>query len=274
MAMTWKGSRAASADTVGGALSDPYGLCDKVILVTGGASGIGAAAVEIAAASGAMVCVADLDLVGAEETALRVDRHARNVIAHRVDVSDAASVAELVDAVVRHFGRLDGAFNNAGIGLGAVKAAGLKVDEVSEVAWRRMLDINLTGVWLCMRAELRAMLSGGAIVNTASIAGLSAMPTSAPYVAAKHGVIGLTKAAAIDYGASGIRINAVCPGYTDTPLIGHVGDERRRDLVARKPLGRFAQPEEIARQAIWLLSDHSSFVTGSAFAVDGGYSAT
>lgn len=251
---------------------DSYGLKGKVLLVTGGASGIGAAAVELAGSCGAKVCVADLDLGHAEATASEAGA-AGHVVAHQVDVSDGASVAKLIAFVLSRFGRLDGAFNNAGIGLGAVGAAGLKVDQVEEDAWRRMLDVNLTGVWLCMRAELGMMSSGAAIVNTASIAGLSAMPNAAPYVAAKHGVIGLTKAAAVDYGPAGIRVNAICPGYTDTPLIGHVDDARRHDLAMRKPLRRFARPHEIARQALWLLSDHSSYVTGSAFAVDGGYSA-
>ncbi|PXW50923.1 NAD(P)-dependent dehydrogenase (short-subunit alcohol dehydrogenase family) [Chelatococcus asaccharovorans] len=255
-------------------MKDIFGVEGKVLLVTGGASGIGAAAVKIAAASGAKVCVADVDLQAAEELARQVDPEGRNILSCQVDVSDDRSVTAMMAALVERFGRLDGAFNNAGIGLGAVESAGRKAAEVREEAWRRMLDVNLTGVWLCMKAELRTMRSGAAIVNASSIAGLSAMPMSAPYVAAKHGVVGLTKAAAIDYGPAGIRINAICPGYTDTPLIGHVGKERRSDLAARKPLGRFGQPDEIARQAIWLLSDNSSYVTGAAFTVDGGYSAT
>lgn len=254
-------------------MPDALGIAGKVLLVTGGASGIGAAAVRFAATSGAKVCVADLDLARAEALARETDPRGEEIIACQVDVANATSVNEMVAAVVRRFGRLDGAFNNAGIGLGAVNSAGLKAAEVNEAAWRRILNINLTGVWLCMKAELPAMVRGASIVNSASIAGLSAMPSAAPYVAAKHGVVGLTKAAAIDYGPLGIRVNAICPGYTDTPLIGHVSDERRLDLAARKPLGRFALPEEIARQAIWLLSDNSSFVTGAAFAVDGGYSA-
>lgn len=244
-------------------------LAGKAILVTGAASGIGRAAALLFAREGARVACADL------ADASEVAREAGGV-AIRADVSDASSVAAMVEAAVAAFGRLDGAFNNAGVASDGVAAGGERLADVTDGQWARLVAVNLTGVFLCLRAEIRRMRGsgGGAIVNTASIAGLVAIPGASAYVAAKHGVVGLTRAAAWDHAADNIRVNAVCPGYVDTPL-AHRGIERRREaILARNPMRRLGTPDEVAEAACWLLGDRAGYVTGMALGVDGGHTAS
>src|SRR5690606_8211595 len=187
------------------------------------------------------------------------------------DVSDDEQVAAAVATAVSTFGGVDVAFNNAGLG-----GAPTPAHEVERAAWDQMLAVNLTGVWLCMRHEIPEMLrrGGGSIINCASVAGLVGFGGIAPYVAAKHGVVGLSKAAALDYAAQGIRVNAVCPGVIDTDMVQRFvaeSPEAESALVAGEPVGRMGRPEEVADAVLWLASERSSFVTGQAIAVDGGY---
>jgi NAD(P)-dependent dehydrogenase (short-subunit alcohol dehydrogenase family) len=179
----------------------------------------------------------------------------------------------MVDGAVAAFGRIDCAFNNAGIAAYQVGAGGKNTADWSEEGFDRMIAVNLKGVWLCMRAELRRMVpqGGGVIVNTASIAGLIGLPTSSGYVASKHGVIGLTKSAAIEYGAKGVRVNAVCPGFIETDMTREVMSRRGPELMALVPFHRMGKAEEIAEIVCWLCSDRASYVTGVAYNVDGGY---
>jgi NAD(P)-dependent dehydrogenase (short-subunit alcohol dehydrogenase family) len=184
------------------------------------------------------------------------------------DVADFGDVTGAVAEIVRLFGRLDGAFNNAGIAPPAVDTA-----ELSPESWQGALDVNLTGVWHCMRAELGVMQAGAAIVNTSSVAGMVGLPGSAAYSATKHGVVGLTRSVAAEYGPRGIRVNAIAPGLTRTKMVETLianGDMDPDAVTAHSPLRRMAEPKEIAEAALWLLSDRSSFVTGHVLAVDGG----
>lgn len=248
-------------------------LDGKVALVTGAGSGIGQAAALLMASEGArVVCV---DLAGATDTARAVTEAGGVAIAVRADVTQEAEVEAAVDAAIRTWGRLDCAFNNAGISPAVAGAAGLRVADIPNAAWHQLIAVNLTGVWNCMKAELRVMekSGGGAIVNTASIAGLTGLPGAGAYVAAKHGVVGLTKAAALDYAKQGIRVNAVCPGFIDTPMIAEVRSRRGDAIVARVPAGRFGLPGEIAELAVWLCSDRAAYMNGAAIGADGGYTA-
>jgi NAD(P)-dependent dehydrogenase (short-subunit alcohol dehydrogenase family) len=248
-------------------------LFGKTIIITGASSGIGRASAQNFAAAGANVVVADRDEPGGAETVKLVVENGG--IAHFVatDVANEDSVAALVDAAVAKYGKLDGAFNNAGIA-GAAK----RVHETSLAEWQHTLSINLTGIFLCMKYEITAMLKtgGGSIVNTSSGLGVVGMPSVAGYIAAKHGVIGLTKSAGIDYGLLGIRVNAILPGLTLTPSVTNLLNEpayaeQYEAIRARHPIGRPAQPDEIAEGAKWLLSDASSYVTAASLPVDGGY---
>ena len=245
----------------------------KTALVTGGGSGIGRAASLAYAKDGARVVVADVNVEGGEETVQLIKETGGEAILVHADVSKPEDTQTMVAQAVEPFGSLDCAFNNAGIGGG--KERHLTADYLED-DWDRVMSINLKGVWLCMKAEIPQMLKQGkgAIVNTASIAGLVGLSGTVAYVAAKHGVTGLTKAAAMEYAKSGIRVNAVCPGYIQTPLVQGIFDEidgYRERVASRHPMDRLGEPEEIAQAVLWLSSDSASFVTGHNMAVDGGY---
>lgn len=248
-------------------------LDGKTALVTGGGSGIGRAASLAYAKDGARVVVADVNVEGGEETVQLIKEAGGEAILVHADVSKPADTEAMVAQAVEAFGSLDCAFNNAGIGGGRERHL---TGDYLEDDWDRVMSINLKGVWLCMKAEIPQMLKQGkgAIVNTASVAGLVGLSGSVAYVAAKHGVTGLTKAAAMEYAKSGIRVNAVCPGYIQTPLVQGIFDriEGYEERVAsRHPMDRLGQPDEIAQAVLWLSSDAASFVTGHNMVVDGGY---
>jgi NAD(P)-dependent dehydrogenase (short-subunit alcohol dehydrogenase family) len=243
-------------------------LKGRVALVTGGSSGIGRATAFKFAAEGAKVVVADVNVKGGEETVRLIKEAGGTAIFVKTDVARADEVEALVSKAVAVYGRLDCAFNNAGISIEG------RAHEVSEEEWDRLMGVNLKGVWLCMKHELIQMLEQGhgAIVNTSSIWGLVGATGETPYVASKHGVSGLTKAAALDYAPEGIRVNEVCPGYIETPMTaGTLSDPAARDrIIARQPFGRVGGPEEVAEAVVWLCSDAASFVTGHSMVVDGG----
>jgi NAD(P)-dependent dehydrogenase (short-subunit alcohol dehydrogenase family) len=252
------------------------GLLDgKAALITGAGGGIGRAASLAFAREGARVAVADIVAAAAQETVARINAAGGQAIALTGEVASDAAVKAMVAAAVAAYGRLDCAFNNAGIAGWHVEASGQKTAEWSEAAFDRMIAVNLKGVWLCMKHEIPQMLAqgGGAIVNTASIAGLAGLPTSSAYVAAKHGVVGLTKTAAVEYAEAGIRVNAVCPGYIRTPMTAPTMAHRAEAILAQTPARRMGNPEEIAEMVVWLASDRASYVTGAAYNVDGGWMA-
>jgi NAD(P)-dependent dehydrogenase (short-subunit alcohol dehydrogenase family) len=250
-------------------------LQGKVALVTGGGNGIGREAALAFAREGASVAVADLEKESASATVDLVNKAGGQAIALSGDVTNSDQVKAMVDGTLSAFGKLDCAFNNAGIAGYQVNAFGQLTHEWSEESFDRMIGVNLKGVWLSMKHELTAMLAsgGGAIVNTASIAGLVGLRTSSVYVAAKHGVIGLTKTAALEYGRKGIRVNAVCPGYIATRMTAAVREDRGEAIIQATALGRFGEPREIAEAVVWLCSDRASYVNGAAYEVDGGYTA-
>lgn len=245
----------------------------KSALISGGARGIGRATAVLFAKEGARVAVADFSEAGAKETVELINNAGGQAIAIKVEISNAADVNAMVARTVDAFGRLDCAFNNAGISGYNVNAGGLKTAEWSEESFDRMIAVNLKGVWLAMRAEIEVMLKqgSGAIVNTASIAGLVGLPTSSAYVAAKHGVVGLTKTAAIEYATQNIRVNAVCPGYIETDMTRDVMKRRGEDILRATAARRMGTADEIAEMVCWLCSDRASYVTGANYNVDGGY---
>jgi NAD(P)-dependent dehydrogenase (short-subunit alcohol dehydrogenase family) len=253
------------------------GLLDgKAALVTGGGNGIGRAAALAFTREGARVAVADIEAASAAETVAMVNRQGGQAISCGGDLTDPAQVRAMIETVTATYGRLDCAFNNAGIAPYQVNAMGEQTHEWADDAFDRMIAVNLKSVWLCMKHEIPRMLAqgGGAIVNTASIAGLIGLKRATAYVAAKHGVVGLTKTAALEYSENGIRVNAVCPGFITTRMTAITREQRADEITARTPLGRFGEPAEIAEMVVWLCSDRASYVTGSAYAVDGGWTAT
>jgi NAD(P)-dependent dehydrogenase (short-subunit alcohol dehydrogenase family) len=244
----------------------------KVALVTGGSSGIGRATAERFAERGVRVVVNDIDVEAGEKTIKKIQDDGGEAIFLRADVSKPADVEATIGQIMERYGRLDYAFNNAGIeGVQAYTAS------FPEEEWNRVLDVNLTGVWLCMREEIPVMLQtgGGAIVNNASILGLVGFANASAYVASKHAVVGLTKTAAIEYATRSIRVNAICPAFIETPMLERGGlttDKEMLNLIAGlHPMKRLGTPMEIADAVIWLCSDEASFVTGHAMLVDGGY---
>ena len=254
------------------------GILDgKVALVTGGASGIGRATAVAMAREGARVAVSDLSSDGIEATVALINAAGGQSVGIRGDVTEEADVTNMVARTVAAFGRIDCAFNNAGVGSRGVGApAGQRTHELSQASVANMFSINLMGVFLCLKYEIAQMLAqggGGAIVNTSSIAGLIGLPTAAHYVAAKHGVVGLTRTAAIEYAKDGIRVNCVNPGYIQTPMTKETMEERFDEIMAKVPVKRLGVPEEIAEAVVWMCSDRASFMTGAAHVVDGGYSA-
>lgn len=250
------------------------GIRDKAVLVTGGGGGIGRATALAFARAGARLMIGDLDLAAAEETARQIVTMDGVAYALRCDVSRPADAEALVQATVERFGRLDCAINNAGIEASSEGTTRLPID-----AWDRTIAINLSGVFYCMRAEITAMRTGGggSIVNMSSALGLVGFPGAAAYVAAKHGVIGLTKTAALEYATRGIRVNAVCPGFVETPMLDRVGvttsPEQRAAIEGLHAMNRLGRPEEIAGAVLYLCSAAATFVTGQALVVDGGYTA-
>ena len=242
----------------------------KVALITGGASGIGRVAARAFAREGARVVVSDLAVEGGQETARMIAEDGGTAIFVRADVTQAADVKAMMLEVERTCGRLDFAVNNAGIdGVRAPTAA------YPEDTWNQVLAVNLTGVFLCMKYEIPLMLrqNGSAIVNLSSVAGVTGFPAHSAYTASKHGVIGLTKTAALEYAKAGLRVNAVCPCYTRTPMLERIvraKPDLEAKLQARVPLGRLGTPEEIAAAVVYLCTENASFITGHALVMDGG----
>ena len=245
-------------------------LTGKVAFLTGAASGIGRAAALTFAREGVNTAVADIDQHGNQETARMIEDLGGQALAVHCDVTRGEDVQAALNQTIEVFGHLDYAFNNAGAEQQPKPTA-----DITEEEWDRIITINLRGVFLCMKYEIPLMLQhgGGSIVNTSSGAGIKVFGRGAAYAAAKHGVVGLTKDAALDYAATGIRINAICPGIIDTEMMDRfTGDtaEGRDRVIAQEPIGRMGKPDEIAAAVLWLCSDAASFVTGHALVADGG----
>jgi NAD(P)-dependent dehydrogenase (short-subunit alcohol dehydrogenase family) len=243
----------------------------RVAFVTGGGSGIGRATALAFARAGASVAVADVSEKGTQETARLIEGQGGPALAVKCDVTRTEDIKAALDKTAETFGRLDFAFNNAGI---EPKKPAPTAD-YDEEEWNRIIDIDLRGIFLCMKYEIPLILKqgGGAIVNTSSGAGIIGIKGSPAYTAAKHGVIGLTKAAALDYAAQNIRINAVCPGYIATPMMDRFTGgtpEGRAKVISEEPIGRMGKPEEIAEAVLWLCSEAAGFVVGHALVMDGG----
>lgn len=245
-------------------------LEDKVAIVTGAASGIGRSTALALAREGAQVVVSDVDEAGGQETVRLIEQQGGEAIFVKTDVSDPGAVEALVDKAVETYGRLDVMVNNAGIGGEQALLADYSLEN-----WNRVIGINLSGVFYGMKYAIPAMLKsgGGSIINVASILGQVGFATAPAYVAAKHGIVGLTKNAALEYSAQGVRVNAVGPGFIRTPMIEQLEEDEATNqmLVSMHPIGRLGEPEEVAELIVWLASDKASFVTGSYYPVDGGY---
>ena len=254
-------------------MNPTYDFTGQVALVTGGSSGMGLATATAFAQAGASVVIADLDKVTLAAATQDLTDAGHSVLGIGCDVSDEDQVAAMVQQTVATFGRLDMAFNNAGIQIPPSDAA----DEPAEI-FDRVNAVNLRGVWTCMKHELKQMRAqgSGAIVNCSSLGGLVGIPGRASYHASKHGVLGLTSSAALEYAPRGVRINAVCPGTIDTPMVHQMiatGELDQAEAMANQPIGRLGRPEEIADAVLWLCSPGAGFVVGVALPVDGGYTA-
>lgn len=246
----------------------------KIAVITGGGSGLGRQAALAFAKRGATVALSDVNVEGGQETVEIIAEKGGTAVFAQVNVADQAAVTNWIDETVSHFGRLDFALNNAGIG----GSTGYRTDEISEDLWQRVIDVNLNGVWYCMKAQLPHMVKQGqgVIVNLASIAGLVAVPRNAAYAASKHAVVGLTRSAALEYVRKGVRINAVCPGFTDTPMVqgGMEQDPVFAERLLRGvPARRLGRPEEIAAAIMYLCSDEAAFMIGQTMVLDGGITA-
>jgi len=248
-------------------------LQDKVVIVTGAAGGIGQAASFVLAQAGARVVLSDIAEESLRATVETIRAGGGTALSVKADLSNEEDIRKLVEAAVSTFGRLDGAFNNAGL-----EQCARPLHELTTQQWERAIKVDLTSVFWCLKYQVIAMLGsgGGSIVNTASSLGQVAIRNASEYIAAKHGVIGLTRAAAAEYSSQGIRVNAVLPGITKTPMIARLIEDPQfaaffEKLKERHPIGRFAEPAEIGEAVKWLLSDAASFVNGAAVPVDGGY---
>lgn len=246
-------------------------LTDKAILVTGASTGIGRATALRAAQEGARVMVADVNTVEGPNTVAAINEAGGKAVFIETDVTQSDQVRAAIAATVEHFGSLDGAFNNAGI-----EGVFTNITRLSEEDYDRTMAVNAKGVWLCVKYEIEQMLQsgGGSIVSTASVAGIAGTRGASAYAASKHAVVGITKTAALEMATRGIRVNCVCPGVIETPMVERLRGETGLDtssLIAMQPIGRTGDPREIGEAVVWLLSDQSSFVTGVAMPVDGGY---
>ena len=241
---------------------------NKVVIITGAGSGIGKAAALAFAQEGAKVIVSDIDEDGGHKTVVAIKNCAGEGTFIRCDVSKESEVKNLIDQTIQKYGRLDCAYNNAGI-----EEHSTSITTCAEEKWNRIINTNLKGVWLCMKYEIPAMLKsgGGSIVNCSSIAGLVGFPNMPAYVASKHGVIGLTETASLEYAKQNVRINAVCPGPILTPMLERLTKEQENELTEKDPMGRVGKPEEIADSVLWLCSEKASYITGQSMAIDGGW---
>lgn len=243
----------------------------RVALVTGASSGIGKETALTFARKDYKIAICDLNEEDLFKLANEIESEGGEVLALPCNIAIAEDVKEMVDKIIEEYGQLDVACNNAGIEGTSALTADYTIDE-----WDRIMNVNLRGQWLCMKYEIPHMLDhGGAIINMSSILGQVAFEQAPGYVAAKHGLIGLTKAAALDYAKNGIRINAVCPGFIETPMLNRAGlttdPETKKAIIALHPLGRLGKVEEIAKAVVWLASEEASFITGHSLLVDGGY---
>ncbi len=245
------------------------GFKNRTALVTGAGSGIGRSSALAFAQEGANVMVSDIDVRGGEETVNLISQSGGKVQFFKCDVSQSTQVEKLIERTIHTFGRLDYAVNNAGVSMRP--ASTVKIDELE---WDRVININLKSVWLCMKYQIPQMqkVDGGVIINISSLAGIRGKEGTLAYTASKHGVIGMTKTAALEYAKEGIRINAICPGLTESGMTAGLSEhhELANQLIAQIPMGRMGKSKNIADAVVWLCSDHASFITGHVLVVDGG----